>query len=656
MNNLESLGSAKENKEEIIAVQEKIDVLNGELKRKNLEFSVIQILSNEIITSLDLDRIFQVAMQSLDEYFGFSHSLILLNDSEKSILTVSASHGYCGQGIGATVPIGQGVIGVVAKRRKLMRSSGMGYRKVYVQSVQKNMNLDQVSIPLPGLQNVGSQLAIPLVVKDNLIGVYAIESEEFNAFDSIDEQILMIVGNQIGSAISNARAYREIEDLKNNLEEKVHDRTKKLEEQTKETEKQKQEIQALNRLVKSLNEDINLDSIMEKVFRFLNQRYKIQYFSILGISEDGKSLDTLASKLPEFISPYTSNKIASMKYPITLEHGAQRHVLHLRKPFLIKNAENKKWRKFLTKEEIYIIENSQIFNVLFVPLIVNNTNVGVLNLSNSEDKMNLSQSDIDQISILGENLAGIVMNSKLFSEVEQEKAKADHLLLNILPHSIATELKETNQVKPQYITSSSVIFTDFVGFTEISEKLSPEDLIKELDGCFSQFDEISKRNNLEKLKTIGDAYMCAGGLPISNQTHPIDACLAALEFRSFMNQMGDIKKALGLPFWELRIGIHTGPVTAGVIGTNKFTYDIWGDTVNTASRMESSGEPGKVNISGTTFNLVKNLFLCDHRGKIQAKGKGEVDMYFLERIKSEFSADKDGLVPNEEFFQAIKQL
>jgi class 3 adenylate cyclase len=177
-----------------------------------------------------------------------------------------------------------------------------------------------------------------------------------------------------------------------------------------------------------------------------------------------------------------------------------------------------------------------------------------------------------------------------------------------------------------------------------------------LDGCFSQFDEICKHNNLEKLKTIGDAYMCAGGIPVSNSSHPVDICLAALEFRSFMIQMGDIKKALGLPFWELRMGIHTGPVTAGVIGTNKFTYDIWGDTVNTASRMESSGEAGKINISGSTYNLVKNLFQCNHRGKVQAKGKGEVDMYFLERIKSEFSADQDGLVPNQDFFQAIEHL
>lgn len=145
--------------------------------------------------------------------------------------------------------------------------------------------------------------------------------------------------------------------------------------------------------------------------------------------------------------------------------------------------------------------------------------------------------------------------------------------------------------------------------------------------------------------------MCASGLPLTSRRHAVDICLAALEFRSFMMQMQKIKESVNLPYWQLRIGIHSGPVTAGVIGTNKFAYDIWGDTVNTASRMESSGESGRINISGSTYELVKHLFSCEHRGKIKAKGKGEVDMYFLLRIKPEFSADRDGLLPNADFLQ-----
>ena len=161
---------------------------------------------------------------------------------------------------------------------------------------------------------------------------------------------------------------------------------------------------------------------------------------------------------------------------------------------------------------------------------------------------------------------------------------------------------------------------------------------------------------MEKLKTIGDAYMCAGGLPVPDDGHAIDACLTALEFRRFMVQMAEVKGQLGFDFWQIRIGIHSGPVTAGVIGQNKFAYDIWGDTVNVASRMESSGAPGMVNISGATYDLVEDLFECEYRGKVQAKGKGELDMYFVHRIKPELSADEEGLLPNAMFEMARTNL
>lgn len=217
--------------------------------------------------------------------------------------------------------------------------------------------------------------------------------------------------------------------------------------------------------------------------------------------------------------------------------------------------------------------------------------------------------------------------------IENEREKSDKLLRNTLPDSIADELKNTGHVAPQLYENATVLFTDFVGFTQIAEKMSPEELIRELDHCFSYFDQVAKRYNLEKLKTIGDSYMCAGGIPAANETHATDCLLAALEIRSMMRQMKEIKSAQGLPYWEIRIGVHTGPLVAGVIGETKFAYDVWGDTVNTASRMESAGLPGEVNISATTYERVKYLFDCQFRGRVAAKNKAAMEMYLVQSEK-----------------------
>lgn len=234
-------------------------------------------------------------------------------------------------------------------------------------------------------------------------------------------------------------------------------------------------------------------------------------------------------------------------------------------------------------------------------------------------------------------LAGGLFNRYLYTKrtnkvISREKERSDELLLNILPEEVAEELKNKGEAEAVQIDQVSVLFTDFKGFTALSEKLTPKELVKDLHECFSAFDLICEAHGLEKIKTIGDAYMAAGGLPVPNSTHATDAIAAALKMRDFVDE-GKVKKiAAGLPFFEIRIGIHTGPVVAGIVGVKKFSYDIWGDTVNTASRMESSGEPGKVNMSEATYNLVQDEpgLTFTSRGKIQAKGKGEMEMYFVE--------------------------
>ncbi len=241
------------------------------------------------------------------------------------------------------------------------------------------------------------------------------------------------------------------------------------------------------------------------------------------------------------------------------------------------------------------------------------------------------------------------------AELEEQKTRSDRLLLNILPGAIAEELKENQRVVPKYCDLVTILFTDFEGFTRLAERVAPKDLVDQLDQYFSALDEIAERHRLEMLKTIGDSYMCVGGLPEMNRTHAVDACLAALEMQAYMARANEQHENMRLPRWELRIGLHTGPVMAGVVGRRKFSYDIWGDAVNVAARMTSAGEPGRVNVSDSVFQRVKGLFDLEERGSIEAKNKGLLEMSFLTGIKPELSGD-GGRTPNAAFHQECARL
>lgn len=214
--------------------------------------------------------------------------------------------------------------------------------------------------------------------------------------------------------------------------------------------------------------------------------------------------------------------------------------------------------------------------------------------------------------------------------IARERERSDNLLLNILPRSTAEELKEKGQAAARSYPSVTVLFTDFTGFTALAAGLSPEELVEELDACFRAFDAIVGQYGLEKIKTIGDAYLCAGGLPDPLPDHASTVVRASLAMQAWVEERHRALSAQGRPAFRMRAGIHTGPVVAGVVGDRKFAYDIWGDTVNTAQRMESAGEPGKVNVSEATRELLGADFVCTPRGDIAAKGKGSIPMFWVE--------------------------
>jgi adenylate cyclase len=216
------------------------------------------------------------------------------------------------------------------------------------------------------------------------------------------------------------------------------------------------------------------------------------------------------------------------------------------------------------------------------------------------------------------------------NRIKNEKKRSDELLLNILPEEVANEIKLSGRSKPKAFSMVTVMFTDFKDFTHVSQNISAELLVDELDYCFSAFDKILQKYKIEKIKTVGDAYLCVSGLPVSSFTHATDMVKAAIEIRNFMLGRKKEKESKGEMPFEMRVGIHTGPVVAGIVGIKKYAYDIWGDAVNVAARMEQNSEAGEINISGSTYELVKDKFKCVHRGKIQAKNKGEIDMYYVE--------------------------
>lgn len=261
-----------------------------------------------------------------------------------------------------------------------------------------------------------------------------------------------------------------------------------------------------------------------------------------------------------------------------------------------------------------------------------------LNLQIEQEKL------IKKASLIGAVLLAVIALLAIFAfiqkqkdnrEIANEKRKSDELLLNILPAEVAQELKDNGKAKAKNYDLATVLFADIKNFTGAAENLTPEQLVNEIDFYFKNFDQITSKYKIEKIKTIGDAYLCVGGLPIADKDNAVYVVKAALEIQQFMRKVQSEKAARNEIFFEIRIGIHTGPLIAGIVGLRKFAYDIWGDTVNVAARMEQHGVEGKINITGATYSLIQDEFLCTYRGKIDAKNKGEIDMYFVEGLKTD---------------------
>lgn len=241
-------------------------------------------------------------------------------------------------------------------------------------------------------------------------------------------------------------------------------------------------------------------------------------------------------------------------------------------------------------------------------------------------------------------------------ELELIKQEHEELIHNIFPEKVAENLLAYGTVTPERYQDSTIMFTDFSGFTKVVPKLKPEQLIESLSFYFDEFDDITAKHNMIKIKTIGDSYMAAGGLPNRNHTHPVDAILAALKITDFVRSYGERNQNNETPYLPIRIGVHTGKAVVGVIGKKRFAYDIWGETVNLAARLEEHSENNAINISDTTYQRVKDFFECEDRGEIDTKYTGKIPMYFVKRIKPDLSEDEEGLFPNRLFIREYNSM
>ncbi|MCB9232709.1 MAG: AAA family ATPase [Bacteroidia bacterium] len=327
----------------------------------------------------------------------------------------------------------------------------------------------------------------------------------------------------------------------------------------------------------------------------------------------------------------------------SLPHQVVTYVMRSRQAVVIDNASEDP-----TFGQDPYIKTHMIRSIHCAPIINQGNLTGIIYLENNQLSRAFTEDRVGLLNLLSGQIAISIHNALLYEnleqkvkertfeierqkeEIEEEKEKSDKLLLNILPQKTADELKKFGEAKPRSYDSVTVLFSDIVSFTHLSSRLSPAELVQELNTYFGGIDEIVARHGLEKIKTIGDAYMCAGGLPDPDPESPVKMVRAAREMLDFVAKKKAERIQKGESYFDIRIGINTGPVIAGVVGTRKFAYDIWGDSVNIASRMESSGSPNKINISGVTHALVKDQFNCTYRGKVAAKNIGEVDMYFVD--------------------------
>ena len=457
---------------------------------------------------------------------------------------------------------------------------------------------------------------------------FAVEAEELVKVEMSGEDTVALIAKNFNILGEKLVGYKkQSTNLKGIESEKIQ-----LDSKLKNFEDSLSQLNLLTDIGRQITSSLNVSEIALKLYKYINSTMMADEVSLLILKEGVKYYynvfngalnqvkDTVWCDDMDNILNWTFNN----NKEVYLNNAVSDYGQYVFKPLKMQNAED-------------------AGAVIAMPLSISKHMIGSVSIvCKSKDVFNNYHLDFSRS--LSSYVSVAIYNANLYGELGEEKQKSEDLLLNILPSEVANELKSKGKSEARLYKNVTVLFTDFVNFTGISSKLSPTELVSEIDYCFKVFDEIIGRYGLEKIKTIGDAYLAVCGLPNENPNHAFNAVNAAIDIRDFIhtpdkyfskypiteNSATSKRPEKPSSFTSIRLGINTGPVVAGIVGSKKFAYDIWGDTVNVASRMESNSEYDKINISGSTYELVKDVYSCVYRGKINAKNRGEIDMYFIE--------------------------
>ncbi|MCG6147864.1 adenylate cyclase [Leptospira levettii] len=656
----------EENQNTVTVLKSKIQLLNEELEQKEKELlstktqseefsnklvdsygqlSDLDGLLREINSATDLKDVLRILGFYIREKFKVPHYLLYVYKKELDALEFfhsnfpeELSESVKLEIMGRTIPVSDSYVTKYAHAYVRKRK-----RSFYIEDFE-TYKTEGVELENKKSANLKSLLIVPLYLRNKFIGT--LDLLDYSGIFLLNEQQLnqiKIIADYIAGTIETGYLLDELKTVNS-----------KIQEEKENIESNRLKLENLHKFNRKINSYSEIEDITREVFSYLKANHRVELGFILLVDPKSNSLVPLMEGAEVFNKGLlVTNFLRTFRPKLIPSIGSLYRSFQKQKPIYLKKSS--RWKE-LTPIDTSIVESFKLEIFGHVPLVVQGQTIGIVCFTRLTKENPWTQIEFQEIISFCEQVAGAIHNANLRRDLEKEREKTIHFIRNILPGDLADELIERGEVVPMEYESVSILFTDFKNFTKAAESLSPEDLIEQLDGCFSQFDDIAVRHNFEKLKTIGDSYMAAGGIPQGNFTHPVDACLFAMEIKSFMTQIRSFKQMLGQDFWEIRIGIHTGPVVAGVVGKSKFAYDVWGDAVNTASRMESSGDAGEINLSETTYDKVKRFFECEYRGKVKAKNKGEMGMYFLKRLRPEFSRDQEGMVPNQIFLDLYKNL